>query len=703
MKRVRKQLRPRSRKMDDADLPGVVRLWLARMLVNLGGHREFVSHASFADNGVAMAIGLEGWLLANCRFDMRKAHADLRRRALRIDRTFRDSIAPSPLRENVERLRRQIGLSEVDCRILEFIVLLHVHQELDAAGGWVGMLTKRRTVHVLGVLLSLGEEEVALALRRDGVLCGSGLVELFAPQTTSLSMKLEAISPDFVAQICSSEAEPMSLLRETVAVSPSARLRLEDFTHIAPSLEVLVPYLRQAIEGRRRGVNVFIHGRPGTGKTELARTLAQELGCDIFEVSSEDSSGNAVKGEVRLRAFRVAQCFLRQSGTLVLFDEAEDVFGNDDDFFSLAKQRSFAQESKAWINRTLESNAAPTLWLSNSVSGLDPAFVRRFDLVIELAVPPRHQRERIVRDACADLVDARGIARLADSDVLAPAVIVRASDVVRSIRDQLPPDRVSTTVELLVNSTLEAQGHPRIAGEGTMRLPEVYDPAFIHSDIDPSSVVEGMRRTRQGRLCLFGPPGTGKTAYGKWLAEQLDLPLDARRASDLLSKWLGASERNVARAFREARDHRSILMIDEVDTFLQDRRRSRQSWEVSLVNEMLTQIESFPGIFIASTNLVDGLDQASLRRFDLKLRFDYLAEPQAWELLRRHSTSLGIASPTAGERERLARLPQLTPGDFAAVARQCALRPIHSPHELVAALEAECSLKEGFGRRIGFT
>ena len=495
----------------------------------------------------------------------------------------------------------------------------------------------------------------------------------------------------------------MNLLRDVVAPGLPARLRLDDFEHIAPSLAVLVPYLRQTIADGRAGVNIFIHGRSGTGKSELARTLAQVVGSNLYEVSSEDSEGVAVKGKVRLRAFRAAQCFLKASRALILFDEAEDVFGNGEGLLSLFRPVSIAQERKAWINRALESNAVPTLWLSNSVGGLDPAFVRRFDLVFELPVPPRRQRERIVREACSDLVDSTVVARLAESEVVAPAVITRAAAVVRSIRDQLAPETLAATVELLVNNTLEAQGQASMTGGNSTRLPDLYDPAFIHADTNPAVLVEGLRRTRQGRLCLYGPPGTGKTAYGKWLAEQLDMPLETRRASDLMSKWVGGSEKNVASAFREARSRRSILMIDEVDNFLQDRRGMRQSWEVSLVNEMLTQIEAFSGIFIGSTNLMEGLDQASLRRFDLKIRFDYLTDDQAWALLKRHSVSLGLPEPSNDDREQLSRLPRLTPGDFATVARQSCMRPISAPHEMVAALEAECSLKEGFGRRIGFT
>ena len=122
-----------------------------------------------------------------------------------------------------------------------------------------------------------------------------------------------------------------------------------------------------------------------------------------------------------------------------------------------------------------------------------------------------------------------------------------------------------------------------------------------------------------------------------------------------------------------------------------------------MVNEMLTQMESFGGVFIASTNLMGSLDQAALRRFDLKVKFDYLRTGQAWELLERQCAALGLPAPELGLRVQLQKLTMLTPGDFAAVARRHRFAPIGSPAALVAALAAECAVKAGGNQvTIGF-
>jgi len=317
-------------------------------------------------------------------------------------------------------------------------------------------------------------------------------------------------------------------------------------------------------------------------------------------------------------------------------------------------------------------------------------------------VPPIQQRTRILQEHCGDLLDTRSVARIAEAEKLAPAVVIKAASVVRSIRDDLGQAGMMTAFERLVSNTLEAQGHRPLGRNDPNRLPEIYDPVFIHADTDLNTVAAGLVKARSGRLCLYGPPGTGKTAYGRWMAQQLEAPLLVRRASDLISPYLGVTEKQIAVAFRQAADDGALLLIDEVDSFLQDRRGAQRGWEVSQVNEMLTQMESFPGVFIASTNLMAGLDQAALRRFDLKVKFDYLRPQQAWRLLCRLCAQLGFTKPKKNLLARITRMDKLTPGDFAATLRQHRFRPIKSPSALVSALEVECSLKEGAKTAIGF-
>ena len=689
-----------SAKYSAAKIPSIVHLWLLRMLVPLGGHNEFVNRHGFRSDSLAAQLGLDEWIdPADREFEPRAVRSALRKLHEVAEQKYGKAKIPLCLNRNVTRLSELVGLSETDRRILQFSVMLHAEQLLDDTADYLGQLTSIKVYRALAGLLDLAEQEVRSSLSMQGILAESGLVSVDRKGTGSLRGKLDLLSNSFADTLSSSETDPVNLLRGTVNPSASALLSIADYDHVSPTLSVLRPSLKQSASDKRRGVNIFLHGQPGTGKSQLVKVLARELKCELFEVASEDGDGDAVDGQQRLRAFRAAQSFFAQRRALILFDEVEDVFNDGDRFIG---RKSTAQTRKGWINRMLEENPVPTLWLSNDIQGLDPAFIRRFDMVIELPVPPITQRERIIRQSCTDLLDAPAVARIAESDSLAPAVVTRAAAVVGSIRHELGEPETARAMELLISNTLEAQGHLPIRKNDPNRLPDIYDPAFIQADADLAEIAAGLVQTKAGRLCLYGPPGTGKTAFGRWLAVQLHVPLLVKRASDLMSMWVGGSERNIAQAFKQAEQEGALLLIDEVDSFLQDRRSANRSWEVTLVNEMLTQIESFPGVFLASTNLMDDLDQAALRRFDLKVKFDFLKPAQASELLNRYCLQLGLGLPQSDAVARLSRLRALTPGDFAAVVRQNRFRPIKTAAALVCALEAECAVKEMATPAIGF-
>jgi SpoVK/Ycf46/Vps4 family AAA+-type ATPase len=676
-----------------------VLLWMLRMLVPLAGHRELVGSRGFSDDRLARALGLGDWIDPEDRdFDaglVRARLRDLHREA----EARADAALPAVLRANIGRLADLVGMSEAECRVLGFATLLHHEQELDKAADTLGALSSSAIVDVLAALLELPAHEVRNALSSQGVLARSGLLNVDRTGTAPLRNKLDLLSNQFADSILESETDPVALLRDMVAPSSAPRLSLADFSHLDEALAILKPYLAQAVAGNQQGVNIFVHGAPGTGKSELARALAAALGCELFEVASEDEDGDPVTGERRLRAYRAAQSFFDRRRAMLLFDEVEDVFADSGNGFGL---RSTAQRRKAWLNRTLEQNRVPTLWLSNSIGGIDPAFMRRFDVLVEVPVPPRAQRERILQAACGDLADAPTLARMAQAEALAPAVVERAASVVRAIRGQFDAGDSARALAWLTSRTLEAQGHPGLDAGAASQLPDHYDPSILNADADLAALAAGLERTRSARLCLYGPPGTGKSAFGRWLAERLGMPLLLKSASDLMSKWVGDSEKAIAAAFRQAEREGALLMLDEVDSFLREREGAHHSWEVTRVNEMLTRMENFSGVFIASTNLMEGLDAAALRRFDMKIHFGHLAPEQAARMLERQCACLGLEAPEPDQLARARRLALLTPGDFAALARRHRFTPFARSAQVVDALEQECALKRGKSASIGF-
>lgn len=695
-----RRLRRRRRRRSPASLsleanqaaPPIVRLWLLRMLVPLGAHKNIdYDYASDAET-IAHALELKHWIEQeeNDEFDRKSALKELTKLHRAAEKELKNAKVLGPLANNIKRVARLAKLSDIDCRILEFATLLHADPSLEKAAEAFDDLLSRDVVRILSALLALPQDEIRSSLGKDSALAKSGLVRLErSGYRNNLKSKLELLSEGFIDEIVSTDSDPMDLLRGMVSLSPPPQLAMDDYPHLEAELSVLRPYLKKSLATGRAGVNILLYGPPGTGKTQLTRVLAQWLDCELFQVATEDEDGDPVTGSKRLRALQTAQGFFAQRKSLIVLDEAED--GED-----------VIVGAKGWLHSILEENPVPAFWLANSILFSDDAPIRRFDFCIELSVPPKRQRKRILRQVCPDSLDDRSVARLAESEQLAPAVAARAAAVVKSIREELGEKGAASAYELLLNNTLTAQGHQRIRLHDPNQLPEIYDPRFIHTNIDVNQLAENLKKTKTGRLCLYGPPGTGKTAYARWLSEQLDLPLLIKRASDLIAMFVGMTEKNIARAFREAEADGALLLIDEVDGFLQDRRKAKHGWEVTAVNEMLTQMEAYPGLFIASTNLMEGLDQASLRRFDEKIRFDFLGPEQAWGLFKSHCASLGLAQPRNGMKGMVQRMSNLTPGDFAALSRRHNFHPITSARDLLQALEHECDLKEGKGRRIGF-
>lgn len=694
--------RSRKKSIIPTSVEPLVYLWILRILVPLGAQRKFIEQDGFSDGFLAETLELKHYSDAEeLDFDAKAARNELRNLYKAAEVKFSGSSASECLSENITQLSQLVGLSETECRILELTVLINTDSILGEVTDWLNDLTLLQVYRVISVILELPENEIRESLGTKGILAMSGLLSLNCDGKDFLRSKLELLSGNFAENVIAAKVDPISLLRDIVLVSSPPHLVIEDYQHLTNEINVLRLYLRNALSSKRQGVNVFLHGKPGTGKNQLVKILAQALECELFEVSSEDKEGDPINGMYRLRAFRAVQSFFARRRSLILFDEAEDVF-NDDRVVGFKGRSTTAQSHKAWINRLLEENTIPTVWLSNSIHELDAAFIRRFDIVIELPIPPKQQRQRIIRKSCPEFITEETVKRIADTEHLTPAVITRAASVVTSIQDQLNQECITTAFEWIVNSTLAAQGHKHIPMHDADWLPEIYDPKFINTDADVETIATGLRNIKAGRLCLYGPSGTGKTAYGHWLAEQLNIPLLVKRGSDLISMWVGETEKNIASAFSEARSEGALLLIDEVDSFLQDRRDARNSWEVTGVNEMLIQMESFPGVFIASTNLVNRLDQAALRRFDLKLRFNFLRTEQLWGLFKKYCNSMNLDTSEKTLKQQISRLINVTPGDFAAIARRHRFNPLQSGQEMIQVLQEVCSLKEGSHSAIGF-
>ena len=463
----------------------------------------------------------------------------------------------------------------------------------------------------------------------------------------------------------------------------------EAFAHLGREADIAASLLQAALTGRESGVHILLYGPPGTGKTSFAMALAFHLGVRLRPVTEADDDDGEPDREERLAGIRWAGQIAPRGDTVLLLDEAEDLF---------APRRTMLNEprtsSRVFMHRLLENMPVPVIWTANDIGVLGSAVVRRMTMCVEMKVPNLAIRTRLWRR----MGEAEGVvlaepeaARLARLVPAAPAVAATA------LRGARLAGGGAETARLIV------AGMARAVHGGALPAPEpepaaLYDPGLINADTDLAALTAELSRPDAPRAISFllsGPSGAGKSAWVRHLAALMGLPVLQKRASDLLDPYVGGTEQNIAGAFAEAREAQAFLVFDEADSLLLERGDAVRSWEISQVNEMLTWMEAHKLPFACTTNLAERLDRASLRRFLVKLRFGWLTEAQARMAFRRF---FGLAAPAG-----LDGLRCLTPADFALVARRAALGGAASdPAALLRLLAAESVGRAGGRGPIGF-
>ena len=454
----------------------------------------------------------------------------------------------------------------------------------------------------------------------------------------------------------------------------------EAFSHLEKDAEDARETLVSVKDSEKKGINILLYGPPGTGKTEFARTLCADVGARLYAVGNKEVGPESRLAVSRTESLDFAlEALANERGAVVFFDEMED----------------FDRVEKHWLNRVLEENPVPIIWACNSIDNYrmsQPFFIDRMMHAIEFRHMSVGARKRVFTgilskehipeaEACRLAVD------LAHDRKVTPRQVAMAAG---------QAGMVSGNAETIRRNIAQ-----KAKLRHGIRLPEIrpiaqYDPALVCADVNLEDLTDRIvsLAARRFALCLYGPPGTGKTAYVGYIAERMGMDILPKRASDLLSPWVGQTEQKMAAAFAEALETGSFLVFDEVDSLLMDRQFAVRSWETSMVNELLSQMERHPLPFACTTNRREALDPAATRRFLFRVEFFFMDRPRIERAFR---FFYGCEAP----QETLA-LDKLTPADFANVREQAKiLNFLKDPERIGRALAEECRAKPG-GGQLGF-
>lgn len=454
-------------------------------------------------------------------------------------------------------------------------------------------------------------------------------------------------------------------------------LTLKDFSHIEKEANKAISIVKSAIEKKAKGINILLHGSVGCGKTEFSKLIANSISVPIYEVSTQDKHNEEAKREDRLADLCSKQYILsRSNNSCILFDEAEDVLN-----------RGFGSNgtsSKGYMNKLLEQNPVPVIWTTNNIYDVDPAFLRRMTYAIEFEKLSEAVRLNIWNKVLKKnklKVPKSKIEELNKSYDVSPSIISNAVQTTKMINGNYDDFE-----DLIENVARVVNKKKVVKKENKENKFTTYDINLVNTDMDMKDLTDKIQKSGKLNfsLCLYGEPGTGKSLYARYLADILGIEVILKRASDLISPYVGQTEQNIAEAFLEAKTKKAMLIFDEADTFLQDRNNAIRSWEVAQVNEMLTQMESAEFPFVCTTNLLDTLDEASLRRFTFKIKFDFLTAKQVNQAMEHFFNFKDINLNIKG----------LTAGDFATVKKKADFLNISDLKELTKMLSDEVKIKK---------
>ena len=465
---------------------------------------------------------------------------------------------------------------------------------------------------------------------------------------------------------------------------------------------------------------VLIHGSPGTGKTLLAKAVANESDANFIYVGGPELISKFVgESEERLRQlFKEAE---ENSPSIIFMDEIDAIAPKREDATGEVERRMVSQ-LLALLDGLKARGQVIVIGATNRPNAIDPALRRpgRFDREIEIGIPDRDARREILtihtrnmpldKDVNLDyLSNATHGYTGADISLLTKEAAMKA---LRRIMPKINLEDETIPIEVLEALTVKMddfQNAMREIQPSALREVFVEIPNIRWNDVgglggikqklkeavelplkNPEIFQKMGIRTPKGIL-LYGPPGTGKTMLAKAVATESESNFISIKGPEVLSKWVGESEKAVRELFRKARlSAPCIIFIDEIDAIAPSRGGADEGTKVAerIVNTLLLEMDGMEQlkniVVIAATNRPDILDPALLRpgRFDNILEIPLPDEETRMEILKIHTKRMPLDKSINLEAIN-EKLQNMTGADIEGIAREAGMSAIRAKREKV--------------------
>lgn len=615
-----------------------------------------------------------------------------------------------------------MSFSKMDMNLLEMSYLLCEHDDFKI---FYNCFSERYLSKLLiSSMLNIDNDEYENILGDESDVIISGLVSI--DKNTGKPQEMSTFWYEWFSIPVSSFTELFS----KIAKPMSKKYNSGSLGHISKEDKKIINHILLSID-QRTGSHVLFYSPSKIDKLGFVYDLLNENKITAYEMNSNIPPSDSPS------ACYFAQRYIHMSdafGVLVI-PRAENVLKKS--VKSFKEMLFFAVEvedevEESLIEKSLLSYPIKMIWLTNNTNNLRDDTISRFLYSCEVKGASRSERKQEIDKVLenfnlsdefknklsqhTDLGEQQLRSAVHLSEILSiPSIsidkLTKLKDepnyifeLINEIQELKEQDKILYTAEYKEKIILKAieQSEKALNRKGRESLRSSItkyslDYLNLSGGLAIEEIINSLKINPHSSLCFFGLPGTGKTQLAEHIAVEIDKPILIRTASDILGKYVGETEKAIKKMFQDASDEDAILLLDEGDSFLRDRSYAKNNWEVSMVNQLLQEMERFNGVFICATNLFKDLDIAALRRFTFKVEFLPLLPEQKWNMFV-NETGLEVSvlpdHLINSMKIDLDMMPNLTPGDFATIKRQTnILGKTLSPEKWIEQLKFEVDNK----------